>query len=148
MSPPLRGNIEQRETRKTKKGSPYEWFKIGGETYTIWDRAKVEGLSVGDTVDFSFEEKDGGFKNLTFITKTRPEPSTKDVQIARAVALKAATELVTQLGATAESRPNSKDDRMALALEVTDIAALFDSFLQNSGPEEEHPSEPGEPDVE
>ena len=148
MSPPLRGNIELKEIRKTKKGSQYGYFKIGGESYSIWDVSTISGLSVGDTVDYAFEEKEGGFKNLTFITKTRPEPSAKDTQIARAVALKAATELVSRLAFVGEDLKTSKDQRLAMAMEVTDVAGLFESYLQNSGPEEEHPPEPGEPEVD
>lgn len=149
MSPPLRGTIDVKELRNTKTGKQYCFLKIAGETYSSWDLPKMATLNQGDTVEFSFEQRDGSsFKNISFITKARPEPSVKDAQIARAVALKAATELVSRLGGSAESRPNSADHRKALAAEVTDIASIFDSFLQESGSEEDHPPEPGEPEVE
>ena len=144
MSPPQRGNIEVKEVKETQKGKKYGRLEIGGETYTTWDLSKISDLRQGDTVDFSFKESDGGFKNLTFITKAKPEPALRDTLIARQVALKSATELVTNLGASAESRPNSKDHRMAFALEVIDIANLFDRFFQETGPDD-YPPEPEEP---
>jgi len=145
MSPPLKGNVEVKEVKETKKGKKYGYLEIDGERYSCWDLSKISDVARGDTVDFTYKENDDGFRNLNFIRKTKPEASAKDTHIAKSVCLKAATDLITQLGATAESRPNSADHRKALALEVLDVANLFvDSLFQEADSDKDSP-EPQEP---
>ena len=102
--------IEQADAKKTKAGKPYQRFKADGLWYSDFRSGSI--YAEGEEWHLIFDEsqngeytnrtvQDGTYKVLAVqvqSSRTSSQPTIRDASIARAVALKGATELAVGQG--------------------------------------------------
>jgi hypothetical protein len=130
------GKIWDNETKDKKR---YTVLEIGGEKYSVWEAALVEGLAEGDSVEYDWKQS-GNFRKITGLKKLGLDPGFEDytpgrksLEIIRMSCLRSASELV-------QGTYKDPDQRKTKAL---DIAREFEKYVIGLE-EEDHGGQPAE----
>ena len=121
----MRGVIEKIWENKTQNNKRYHVVEIGGEKYSVWDSALMEGITEGARVEYDWK-KSGNFKKITGLQKIDEsqmseayQSDRKSREIIRISCLRSASELLYGL----YFDPDEKAEK------ALDIARRFERYV-------------------
>ena len=74
----MQGTVDRVWHNHDADGSEYWVLCIGGQRYSTWDKALVEGIGQGDAVEFSFT-RSGRFRHLSVLKRQDEAPGAAGV---------------------------------------------------------------------
>ena len=121
----MRGIVEKIWENRTQNNKRYHVVEIGGEKYSVWDSALMEGITEGARVEYDWK-KSGNFKKITGLQKIDEsqmseayQSDRKSREIIRMSCLRSASELLYGL----YFDPDEKAEK------ALDIARRFERYV-------------------